>query len=45
MPVLPSPIDIQACERFLKEIIPLAGEARIALVANRVKAERMRSTS
>ena len=37
LPVLPSPIDIQACERFLKEIIPLAGEARIALVANRVK--------
>ena len=37
MPVLPSPIDMQACERFLKEIIPLAGEARIALVANRVK--------
>jgi chromosome partitioning protein len=37
MPVLPSPIDIQACERFLKEIIPLTGEARIALVANRVR--------
>lgn len=37
MPVLPSPIDTQACERFLKEIIPLAGEARIALVANRVR--------
>jgi chromosome partitioning protein len=28
---------MQACERFLKEIIPLAGEARIALVANRVR--------
>jgi len=37
MPVLPSPIDMQACERFLKEIIPLAGDARIALVANRVR--------
>jgi chromosome partitioning protein len=37
MPVLPSQIDMNACERFLKEIIPLAGEARIALVANRVR--------
>jgi chromosome partitioning protein len=37
LPVLPSPIDMQACERFLKEIIPLAGKARIALVANRVR--------
>jgi chromosome partitioning protein len=37
MPVLPSLVDINACERFLKEIIPLAGEARIALVANRVR--------
>jgi chromosome partitioning protein len=37
MPVLPSAIDMQACERFLKEIIPLAGDARIALVANRVR--------
>lgn len=37
LPVLPSPIDMQACERFLKEIMPLAGAARIALVANRVR--------
>ena len=37
MPVLPSPIDMNACERFLKEIIPLAREAQIALIANRVR--------
>lgn len=37
LPVLPSPIDMQACEKFLKEIVPLAGDARIALVANRVR--------
>lgn len=37
MPVMPSPIDMQACERFLREIIPLARDARIALVANRVR--------
>jgi chromosome partitioning protein len=37
LPVLPSPIDMQACERFLREIVPLAGAARIALVANRVR--------
>ena len=37
MPVMPSTIDMQACERFLKEIIPLKGDAHIALVANRVR--------
>jgi chromosome partitioning protein len=41
VPVLPSPIDMKACARFLEELLELGRvqreQARLALVANRVR--------
>jgi len=38
VPVLPSAIDMQATDRFLEELLPLAQKkAKVAVVANRVK--------
>ncbi|PZN31392.1 MAG: chromosome partitioning protein [Proteobacteria bacterium] len=41
VPVLPSPIDMRACERFMGELLELGriqrAQARLAVVANRVR--------
>ena len=37
LPVLPSPIDMRACNRFLEELLQHRKQIRIGIVANRVK--------